>query len=79
MMEDCADRVHQLKVGGKRFTVDSEDVEKLGSNFLTTLVDPESSFAQPEDGIFLIQADAACFSALLYLSRFGSSPKLRTK
>lgn len=76
MMEDFVDRVYQLKVGGKRFTVDSEDVEKLGSNFLSTLVDPESSFARPEDGIFVIEADAACFSAFLHLSRFGLLRKL---
>lgn len=68
--------VYQLQVGGKRFALDTDDVEKLGSSFLKALVDPESKFAQPEDGIFTIEADDACFSAFLYLSRYGHLPKL---
>lgn len=68
--------MYQLKVGGTRFVVTSGDVEKLGSPFLTTLLDPESAFAKPEDGIFVIEADAACFSAFLHMRRFGSLPNL---
>ncbi|KAL9189253.1 hypothetical protein ACHAXT_011743 [Thalassiosira profunda] len=68
--------LYTLEVGGKPFALDSEDVEKLGSLFLSTLVDPESNFAQPEDGIYPVEADAACFAAFLFFGRFGVLPSL---
>ena len=74
-MEDPQDVVvQQLVVGGKRFALDATDVVKLNSPFLTTLVDPESKFAHPPDGIFQVDADASCFACFLHWSRFGTLP-----
>ena len=74
-MEDPRDTVcKQLVVGGKRFALDAADVAKLNSPFLTTLVDPESKFAHPPDGIFRVDADASCFACFLHWSRFGTLP-----
>lgn len=66
-MDNSNSTVYQLQVGGKRFALDSDDVEKLGSSFLTTLIDPESKFSQPEDGIYTIEADEACFFRFSFL------------
>ena len=63
--------VYQLAVDGVFFVLTASDLRRIDSPFLTTLLDPESKFAQPEDGTFVIEADAACFSAFLHYSRFG--------
>ena len=60
--------MYQLDVGGKHFALDPDDIKKLDSPFLTTLLDPESKFAQPANGTFVIEADAACFSVFMYFS-----------
>mmetsp|Transcript_42257 Transcript_42257/g.82941 ORF Transcript_42257/g.82941 Transcript_42257/m.82941 type:complete len:246 (-) Transcript_42257:23-760(-) len=65
--------IHIL-VGGVPFVLDFETVSAFGSEFLTALVDPDSHFKKPEDGVYRVDADAECFSAFLHCIRFGDIP-----
>ena len=42
-------------------------MESLESEFLDKLLDPESSFLKPIDGIYTVDADDECFSAFLQI------------
>jgi hypothetical protein len=69
--EEDEDVIH-LEVGGNTFMLTKDDVSLLQSAFLSSLVDPESSFKKPCDGIYKVDADAECFSAFLHLTRVGA-------
>ena len=64
-----------LIVGGTPFLLDPDAVAKFNSSFLSTLLDPQSEFQKPQDGIFTVDADSECFSAFLHMVRYGSIPE----
>jgi len=64
-----------LNVGGSLFCVDQKDVDSLQSDFLSALLNPDSDFSKPPDGVYtILERDAASFSAILHFSRFGGLP-----
>jgi len=63
--------MHHIQVGDHHFVLNDDDVSKLASPFLTTLIDPTSPFARPENGVNTVHADSACFSSFLLLARHG--------
>ena len=52
------------------FLIDESDVLLLKSSFLSAMLDKESQFAKPEDGVYTIDADPECFMAFLYFNRY---------
>jgi hypothetical protein len=64
-------REYRLSIRGVHFLITEGDIERLQSGFLTTLLDPESRFAQPEDCLYSVDADPECFSAFLHQARYG--------
>uniref|UniRef100_T1J654 1-acyl-sn-glycerol-3-phosphate acyltransferase n=1 Tax=Strigamia maritima TaxID=126957 RepID=T1J654_STRMM len=64
------DRI-KLNVGGTVFETTRSTVEKLGSDYFSRLLDPNSSFSQPTDGIFFIDRDPECFRVILNIARYG--------
>jgi hypothetical protein len=63
-----------LQVGGVRFVLDPKTIVSFSSTFLTALVDPDSEFKKPDDGIYQVDANAECFSAFLHHARYGDLP-----
>lgn len=68
------ENVRLLCIDGVPFAVDEGCIRKLGSEFLARLTNRESPFAPPEDGVYKVQADPECFSAICHLARFGALP-----
>ncbi|CAB9520691.1 expressed unknown protein [Seminavis robusta] len=63
-----------VRVGGRLFTLSKDTISKLETDFLSKLVDPDSNFQKPKGGVFIVQAGAAEFSAMLHLIEYGSFP-----
>ena len=64
-----------VRVGGVLFAMDQETIHRFGSRVLTLLLDLQSSFQQPHDGIYKVdEADAESFSVFLHLARFRTLP-----
>ena len=58
------EQVILIRVGGTLFLLDEKTVELFQSDFLNTLIDPESTFQKPEDGVYNV--DAATKSVFLH-------------
>mmetsp|Transcript_13759 Transcript_13759/g.17360 ORF Transcript_13759/g.17360 Transcript_13759/m.17360 type:complete len:257 (+) Transcript_13759:83-853(+) len=62
-------------VGGTSFLLDAEVIEKLGSNFLSSVIYAQSEYHLPGTGTYTIDADPECFSAFIHFTRYGSIPE----
>jgi hypothetical protein len=66
-----------IRVGQVMYALDRETIEALNSDFLSRLVDPESDFQKPLDGVYEVHdRDAESFSALVHMARFQSVPSV---
>ena len=73
----CEATVVRVDVGGVPFSIDRDTMAKLKSDFLYRLIDPDSGFAHPQDGVHVVEAaDAECFSCILHVARFGGLPAI---
>eukprot|EP00978_Attheya_sp_CCMP212_P014386 scaffold36555_cov51-Attheya_sp.AAC.3 len=68
------EQVILIRVGGTLFSLDERTIELFQSDFLNTLIDPESTFQKPEDGVYKVDANGECFSVFLHMVRYGSLP-----
>lgn len=68
------DKTFVVEVGGRRFFLDPESIKSLKSDFLAALLDPQSEFKKPQNGVYKVDADAECFAAFLHFARFGNLP-----
>jgi hypothetical protein len=63
-----------IRVGGTQFSLDQTTIALFQSNFLNTLLNPESAFKKPDDGVYNVDANEECFSVFLHMVRYGSLP-----
>jgi BTB/POZ domain len=63
-----------IRVGGTLFSLDQQTIDNFGSDFLTKLVDPETHFKKPSDGIYIVDACPENFAAFVHMVRYGSIP-----
>lgn len=63
-----------LRVQATTFSLDPATIHAFQSDFLNTLIDPDTHFRKPEDGVYTVDASAEHFSALLHMIRYGSLP-----
>jgi BTB/POZ domain len=66
--------VFHLEIGGKIFVLDADDIKTFQSDFLSTLVSENSPFRKPDNGMYVVDANAQWFSAFLHLTRFNTFP-----
>ena len=64
-----------LNVGGTLFILNPDDASNFQSEFLSKLVDPDSTskFFRPDDRVFMVDADPEFLSIFLLLARRGGS------
>jgi hypothetical protein len=67
-------KIFHLAVRGKAWVLDEQTVDKMNSDFMRRLLDPDSGFAIPADHIYRVDADPECFACILHLVRFGILP-----
>jgi phage FluMu protein Com len=70
--EHATKPVIRLSVGDVRFLLEETDIDRMGSEFLNSLTDPDSPFERPQ--VYAVQADPEAFSSFLHLARFGKLP-----
>ena len=63
-----------IRVRGTVFSLDERTVGSFQSDFLNTLIDPESTFQKSEDGVYNVDANEECFSVFLHMVRYRSLP-----
>jgi hypothetical protein len=63
-----------IRVNGTKFFLERATIDLLQSEFLDKMIDPETNFKKPEDGVYSVEANEECFSAFLHMIRYGSLP-----
>jgi hypothetical protein len=63
-----------IRVGGTKFLLDRAIIDLFQSEFLDKLIDPETNFKKPEDGVYNVEANEESFSVFLHMIRYGSLP-----
>ena len=63
-----------IRVGGTKFLLERATIDLFQSEFLDKLIDPETNFKKPEDGVYNVEANEEYFSVFLHMIRYGSLP-----